>query len=136
MPSSHAVALSYLTWMGCVGLGRVQPNAVLRSVWQWMLVLLSLYLTQLRVRFGHHTAAQVVVGYGFGWSCAVLCLLMSDGFLFSMGSCGDDSDSRTPSARSWAWWRVGSALVVSVSVWHVLRRSSVVRRLRAKTRKS
>jgi hypothetical protein len=41
---------------------------------QTSIITYSVYLTALRVTQGHHTMAQVVVGYSFGASCALLSL--------------------------------------------------------------
>lgn len=49
------------------------PAGVIRPL-QAFLVVYSLYATRLRVVQGHHTVAQVLVGYAFGATCATLCL--------------------------------------------------------------
>jgi dolichyldiphosphatase len=80
MPSSHAVALSYLSISAAFGLMKVTQN----TVFSVLVVLLGAYLSALRYFLGHHLAAQVVVGYSFGASFAVIVLL----WLYA-GTCGD-----------------------------------------------
>lgn len=98
MPSNHATSLSFLCVSSVFGLqkyheGCLAPQYTPSKEWRlcpiptvpdipasWIvplqsfLVVYSLYLTGLRVTQGHHTVAQVVVGYTFGASCAALCL--------------------------------------------------------------
>ncbi|KPI88360.1 hypothetical protein ABL78_2535 [Leptomonas seymouri] len=98
MPSNHATVLSFLSVCAVFALqicveSTPVPGLTRNNAWrlfpvpavpdipaswvkplQALLIVYSLYLTRLRVVQGHHTVAQVVVGYLFGTGCAVLCL--------------------------------------------------------------
>ncbi|KPA84023.1 hypothetical protein ABB37_02157 [Leptomonas pyrrhocoris] len=99
MPSNHATALSFLCVSTVFELQKFSEHTVVHGLvptnrWKlspihmapdipvnWVkplqafVILYSVYLTRLRVVHGHHTMAQVVVGYIFGASCAALCLI-------------------------------------------------------------
>lgn len=88
MPSSHAVSLGFLSTALCVS-SFVQiyyyPNNFTSSgaffiVLECLLAQASgVYFSLLRIRHGHHTLAQVCVGYAFGLSCCVVAALANYG---------------------------------------------------------
>lgn len=71
MPSSHAVALSYLATAAVIGLAHTShPYQTVLSI---AVVLLAWYYAWLRVFLGHHTLPQVAAGAALGCTsaCAV-----------------------------------------------------------------
>lgn len=73
MPSSHAVALSYLSTAAALGVlwhnrWVLSPNV---AVTMMFAVGMGVYWTVLRVLLGHHTVPQVLVGFVFGMCSAV-----------------------------------------------------------------
>lgn len=80
MPSNHATSLAFLSVVGCVAVDRSAASS--RDGWGFLsgsavqaaIIGYGLYGTALRVRCGHHTPAQVIVGYLFGFCSASLCV--------------------------------------------------------------
>lgn len=74
MPSSHSAAICFLTtYLQCLFTAAL--------TWQNVSVLLffhgfSLAVVWSRVRLGHHTKSQVVVGSLFGFSCAMVAFYL------------------------------------------------------------
>lgn len=69
MPSSHAVSLAYLSISASLYLAASEYATASASLVNYATVFINtsaMYFIWLRVHLGHHTAAQVVVGYAFG----------------------------------------------------------------------
>lgn len=89
MPSSHAVALSYLSWAVALGIS-------CRSDWRFgtgsdaataaLCIVLGVYWTSLRVYIGHHTVLQVLAGYLLGaLSCIAVFAINFSGVASHVG---------------------------------------------------
>ena len=78
MPSSHAISLAYLSTAGAASLLlpllRGEAPCAASCLLAGAMVLAASYYSWLRVFVGHHTIAQVAVGYLFGASCALLVM--------------------------------------------------------------
>eukprot|EP00747_Dinoflagellata_sp_TGD_P180275 gnl/TRDRNA2_/TRDRNA2_32469_c0_seq1.p1 gnl/TRDRNA2_/TRDRNA2_32469_c0~~gnl/TRDRNA2_/TRDRNA2_32469_c0_seq1.p1 ORF type:complete len:248 (-),score=35.14 gnl/TRDRNA2_/TRDRNA2_32469_c0_seq1:45-755(-) len=72
MPSSHAQSLSFLSTFFALELLASSAMAPVASAAAAMLVVCALFLTWLRVALGHHTVAQVLVGYLLGAASAAV----------------------------------------------------------------
>lgn len=81
MPSNHATSLSFLAVVSTYGIARytrlqtrvadgssstTSPSVAGATALSAAILLFSIYASSLRVVLGHHTPAQVVVGYLFG----------------------------------------------------------------------
>ncbi|KXZ45760.1 hypothetical protein GPECTOR_51g746 [Gonium pectorale] len=71
MPSSHANSLAFLGAYTALALGEGSAPLSAAGMGAAGILLLSLFLTWLRVRLGYHTVPQVLVGYALGAATAV-----------------------------------------------------------------
>lgn len=124
MPSNHATSLAFLCVVTVYGLQRYASAGELSSSTgiggtgqsfiatpplpalprsyvpplQCLAVFYSLYATALRVVQGHHTVAQVAVGYAFGVCCASLCLV-GNYYGYTRVHCGGRVDDMSALAK-------------------------------------
>lgn len=132
MPSSHSLALAYLSWaamLGCCVCAAMHDDGE-RMLDRWTMLLpgalcigLGVYGSALRVWLGDHTFAQVAVGYviGCGSCVAVFCV---NYWGFDGPERGGRVDSYTTRYQRWVVTRVAAALcsLVFCLLWRSWRR--------------
>ncbi|CUG92742.1 transmembrane protein, putative [Bodo saltans] len=139
MPSSHGLALAYLSWAAMLGLVTLRLAAVNSAhdgaLWSSSLIpgvialALGVYWSALRVVLGDHSLAQVLVGYGIGWaSCVAVFVGNYYGMVLDLEHLGGRVDAVTTPTQRWAATRVAATgcSIMFVMIWKKWKKKDVI----------
>jgi acid phosphatase family membrane protein YuiD len=143
MPSSHGLALAYLSWAAMLGLVTLRlaeihtRTSIGEAVPLWHSSLLpgvaalalGVYWSALRVVLGDHSLAQVLVGYAIGWSsCVAVFVGNYYGVLLDRDNLGGRVDEFTTINQRWLATRVAATgcSVMFVMIWRKWKKKDII----------